>query len=175
MLQNNRTTRKILRNYVFLMFLNPILIDQGTKMLYNKEKRETIRKGGDVVMLEGFKVYNLSVGLPAMSITQNGVAFNKTSVLKLGYPEHVLILTNTQEKKIAIQVCDQSQESATPFYKGKKDANVVSVRWNNKDLMKTISSIMDWNLENAGYKIEGEYIEGENALVFDLIKATEIS
>jgi hypothetical protein len=125
-------------------------------------------------MLDGYKVYNLSVGLPSMSVTQNGVAFNKTSVLKLEYAKHVLILTNEKEKLVAIQACDASTEGASPFYKGDKTEKVITARWNNKDLLKTLASMMSWNLREMGYKMEGEYIEKEGALIFDLNNATQI-
>ena len=53
------------------------------------------------------------------------------------------------------------------FYK-KNDKKVLSVRWNSKDLLKTIQSITDWNLSNDSYRIEGLLIQEENAMLFDL-------
>jgi len=129
--------------------------------------------GGDT-MLEGFKVINLTVGLPTISVTQNGVAFNKTTISKLEHPEYVLLMINTKDKKLAVQVCEEQTEGATPFYKQKRNDNVVSVRWNNKDLLNTIAKTMDWDLSN-GYRIVGDFLEDDKAMIFDLTKAEIIT
>lgn len=125
-------------------------------------------------MLDGFKVVNLTIGLPTLSITQNGVGFNKTAIIKMNYPEYVLLMINPNEKKVAIQECQENVDGAIQFYKDKKKNGVVSVRWNNKDFLNTVSRMMDWNLEENGYRINAEYLEEENALVFDLKEAEEI-
>jgi len=125
-------------------------------------------------MLDGFKVYNLTTGLPTFSVTQNGVSFNKTAIVKMEYPEYVLLMINGDEKKIAIQTCDEGQAGATQFYKGARGNGVVSVRWNNRDLLNTISKMMGWKLEEQGYRIPGDYYEDENAIIFDLKQAEPI-
>ena len=49
--------------------------------------------GGDyMTMLEGFKPFNFSEGVPYVSITNNGMTFNKSVVMKLDYPEQVVLL-----------------------------------------------------------------------------------
>ncbi len=122
-------------------------------------------------MLDGFKTINLTVGLPYISITENGLTFNKTCIMKIGRPSHVLLMLNEETKQIAIQPCDAENEDATPFLKSEKKSTI-SVRWNNKDLLNTLSKMMGWNLEETGYRIDGDYLNNENAMVFDLNKAT---
>lgn len=122
-------------------------------------------------MLEGFKIYNLTTGLPTLSITQNGVSFNKTAIVKMEYPEYVVLMINYKEKRIAIQSCSKELPGATVFYKGEKRNGIVSVRWNNRELLNTISKMMRWDLSKQGYRIPGDYLETENAIIFDLNQA----
>ena len=34
-------------------------------------------------MLEGFKQYNMTIGTASVSITENGIAFSKTTIIKI--------------------------------------------------------------------------------------------
>lgn len=126
-------------------------------------------------MLEGFEPINLIIGLPSMSVTTNGVSFSKSAIIKLGKPEYVILMINRQNKQIAVQVCDEKEENATPFLKNKSSNSSLIVRWNNKDLLNNIEKIMDWNLDESGYKINGDYIIEEQAIIFDLNKANKIT
>ena len=120
--------------------------------------------------LEGFIPFNFEEGVPYVSVTMNGVTFNKSVVLKLGRPTHVLLLINEAEKKIAVQACESGTPSATSFYKEKK-SGVISVRWNGKDLLNTFEDMTGWNLKNEAYRIEGVHFKTEKAIVFDLAQA----
>ncbi|MBS7298108.1 MAG: hypothetical protein KIG65_03395 [Eubacteriales bacterium] len=124
-------------------------------------------------MFEGFKTINLAVGYPNLSITKNGVTFNKASVIKLGKPAMVKLMINEAEKQIAIQVADENDENATPFVKGEK--KFLNVRWNYKDFVYSLAQMMNWDLEKDGYKVMGEYFSNEDALLFDLKKATKLT
>lgn len=121
-------------------------------------------------MLSGFKPVNLIIGLPYVSITANGITFNKTCIVKLGKPTHVLLMTNEETKQLAIQVCDPEDDNATPFLRS-EGKSTLSVRWNNKDFLNTLSRMMDWDLNASGYKVNGEYLSDENAMIFDLNSA----
>lgn len=122
-------------------------------------------------MLSGFKPVNLIIGLPYVSITANGVTFNKPCIMKLGKPTHVLLMVNDEAKQMAIQVCDQEDDNATPFLRSEAKSTL-SVRWNNKDFLNQLSKMMDWDLNVSGYKVNGEYLSDENAMIFDLNTAT---
>ena len=125
---------------------------------------------GIFMALEGFEIFEFVVGTPTLSVTKNGVAFNKTTVEKLRKPETVLPLINKSSAQVAIKPCEYIDNGAQRFFReGNKVAN--GVRWNNKDLLDTISKMMKWNLDNGGYKVKGTYFEDENAIVFDLRKA----
>ncbi len=118
-------------------------------------------------MLENFKPYNLTIGLPAVSLTANGLTFNKSAVTKIGKPSHVVFYINELDKQIAIVPCAKDDENATIFYKPNA-RNIVSVRWNNKDLLNTIYSMMGWNIDTDNYKSNGTYYSKDNVMIFDL-------
>lgn len=123
--------------------------------------------------LDNFEVFDFSEGVPSISITQNGITFNKSVVLKLGCPEHVILLIDRAGKRIAIQECDANTPKAVPFYKVKQ-SNVISVRWNGRDLLNTIQTITGWDLSKSGYRVEGELLREEHAMLFELSKAVEL-
>lgn len=120
---------------------------------------------------EGFTPFNFDEGVPYVSITKNGVTFNKGVVKKLDCPKFVVLLVNTQTKQIAIQACSEKTDRAVVFYNDEKKKNALSVRWNGKDLLNTITSMTGWNLSKTGYRTEGTLIVEERAILFDLTKS----
>ena len=91
-------------------------------------------------LLDGFKAFDFSEGFPYVSVTRNGVTFNKAVVVKLNYPSHVLLLINDETHQIAVQACSADNPKAVAFFKPKK-SGLISVRWNGKDLMNTLSEM----------------------------------
>lgn len=122
-------------------------------------------------MFEKFKKVNLTTGLPYLSITDNGVTFSKSVIVKMGKPSFVELLMNQDDKQIAIRVCKKDEEGAIPFV---KNAKAVNVRWNNRDFLNTLSKMMDWDLKEEGYRVLGDWYDSEQAMLFDLTKATSI-
>ena len=124
-------------------------------------------------MLEGFKPIHLTSGLPSISITENGLTFSKSAVLKMDKAQYVLLLLDEEGRRIAIQPCAKDEPNATPFFNpGKK---VVSVRWNNKDFLNTIKSLTGWTLGEQGYRVNGTFMRDDRALVFPLMEAEVFS
>ena len=122
-------------------------------------------------MLEGFEVLSPVVGAPAMSVTDAGISFNKTAVEKLELAEFVKVLINRSANQIAIVPCSEEDDGSRSFLKkGRESKN--GVRWNNYDLKSEISQLMNWDLKNSGKKIKGDYLKAENALLFDLNRAS---
>ncbi len=119
--------------------------------------------------LDGFSVFDFNEGFPYASITKNGVTFNKGVVLKLGSPAYVLLLINTGTKQLALQPCEKDKPKANAFLKtDRKRYNVLSVRWNGRDLLNTISELTGWDLSRDAYRVDGKLIPEENAMIFDL-------
>ncbi len=124
-----------------------------------------------MAIFDGFSSFNFDEGVPYVSFTKNGVTFNKSVIMKLNYPSNVVLLINPECKKIAIKCCDESTPNSTTFYKKKESSNVLSVRWNAKDLLHTIEEIMEWNLEMNAYRVNGIFLKEECAMMFDLSTA----
>ncbi len=119
-------------------------------------------------IFEGFTSFNFDEGVPYVSVTKNGVAFNKAVIMKLNYPTHVQLLINPDVKQIAIKVCKDNDENSMTFYKKKENSKIISVRWNIKDLLNTLQEITGWDLKHDAYRIDGILIKEENAMLFDL-------
>ena len=90
--------------------------------------------------------------------------------MKLGYPEFVLLLIDAEGKRVAVQSCTEDTANSMRFFKEKK-SNVISVRWNGRDLLNTLERIMGWDLKKTSYRVEGMVLPEENAVLFDLTKA----
>lgn len=127
-----------------------------------------------MAVLESFKPFNFEEGVPYVSVTNNGITFNKSVVMKLGYPEYVVLLIDEKTSRIAVQVCEKETANSVQFYREKK-SKVISVRWNGKDLLNTISSMTSWDLSKAGYRATGVLLKDENAMLFDLKEATVLA
>jgi len=126
-------------------------------------------------LLDGFVPFNFAEGVPYVSITKNGVTFNKGVIMKLQFPHYVRLLINTTAKQVALQACTEGMENAVPFCsEDKKDSKVLSIRWNGKDLLNTLSDMMSWNLNASAYRIDGKLIQTDNAILFDFAEAKEL-
>lgn len=121
-------------------------------------------------MLEGFETFSVTIGAASISVSEYGISFSKTSVIRLGKAEYVKLLINANTKEIAIQISDKNTEDSIKFYTGQKST---SVRWNYRELQNTISDMMDWDLKEYIYKVEGKYFHEDKALVFDLKSASK--
>ena len=120
--------------------------------------------------LSNFSVFDFKEGVPYVSITSNGLTFNKSVIMKLHYPEFVILLINNESKQIAVQACDDTNEKAVQFYKEKANG-VISVRWNAKDLINTISRMCEWDLSQVSYRVNGVLIPEQSLMLFDLTDA----
>lgn len=122
-------------------------------------------------MLDGFRTMKFYSGgnAPSVSITKNGVTFTKSAAEILGRPTHVVFMVDERGKRIAIQASDKSNSDAMLFSRPEKDK--YGIRWNNKELLKSVLDLMGWNVDGVGYRVDGEFIEQETALVFDLQSA----
>ena len=125
------------------------------------------------MLLQNFTPFDFSEGAAYVSVTKNGVTFNKAVMSKLNFPRYAVLLINRTDCQIAIQGFDNEAPRAVPFYKG-TDEKAVSVRWNGKDLLNTISEIMHWNLNTDSFRIDGKLLLEERAILFDLTQAKNL-
>ena len=118
-------------------------------------------------VLDGFVPFDFNAGYPYVSVTSNGLTFNKSVTVKMNYPEYVLLLINEDKKQIALRSCDESENGAVAFYK-RRASGILSVRWNSKDLTSTVESLMGWDLSHDSYRIDGTLVKSERVMIFDL-------
>ena len=126
-------------------------------------------------MLEGYKKITLYSGSSFISVTNNGITFNKNAIQRLKMPEHVVFLLNSAEKKIAVQVCDDATDKDAILFcqNGKEYKN--GLRINNRELQQQLASMMSWNLKDKNYRIDGIYLGAESAMIFDMNSAREFN
>lgn len=125
-------------------------------------------------VLDGFRPFNFNEGVPYVSITTSGITFNKAVVMKLGYPQSVVLLIDDASRRLALQPCTDTHPLAAPFYKEKK-SGVISVRWNGKDLINTIVELTGWDLKKCGFRVDGTLVREENVMLFNLNEAIPMS
>lgn len=125
--------------------------------------------------MEGFKPFTFGNTGPSVSITKNGITFNKPAVDKLGSPQYTQLLINEKEKKLAVKKTTSTDPLAVPFCAAIKKG-APSVRWNSKELLRAICGMTGWNLLASGcpgYKVFASYDRSESALIIDLTAAIE--
>lgn len=121
--------------------------------------------------LSKFKVYNIVSGLSTISITKNGMTLSKNAIIKMGKPNYIQLMINSEDKKIAIIECEKSDDGSIPCVTDK--ANPKNFRINNKDLIYTIATIMNCEYDKLSLKIVGDWHEENKIMLVDLNRATE--
>ncbi len=112
-----------------------------------------------------FKPMERIAGRAMMTVTKSGVSFSKQAVSKLSYAHFVQVYINKKDKIVGVRVCESCDPNAIKFVNSSKE-KVDYVRWNNSDFTSEINSLVSKEIAEKGYKIEAEYLEEENALLF---------
>lgn len=123
-------------------------------------------------MKEGYKPFILVNGIPSISVTDNGLTFSKSAIVKLGCPAYVNLYIDPEKKKLAVEPGEEGSPQANAFYRP-NDRNIITVRWNNKDLLGYLCAIMNWDLKTNSYKVTGIFDYDDNIFEFDM-KGAEI-
>ena len=118
-------------------------------------------------MLEGFVEIPILQGSSFLSVTDNGLNFNKNVVKHMQRAESVKIFCNSSKKQIAIQKCDKNAENSIPFYRGEKNLTN-GVRFNNREVQQMIATMMDWNLNEYNYRSDGFLADDGETMIFNL-------
>ena len=58
---------------------------------------ENRKEASRVIDLSNFKTFDFSEGVPYISITSNGITFNKSVIMKMKYPTYVKLLINESD------------------------------------------------------------------------------
>jgi hypothetical protein len=81
----------------------------------------------------------------------------------------VRILINYESRLIAIVKSNKEEEGATSFLSPTK--KVISVRWNNNDLLNSLCELMDWDTDTYTYRVNAVFDKDQGVLLFDLNEA----
>ena len=120
--------------------------------------------------LEGFKVYIPTTGDANLTLTKNGLGISKATVSKLNCSTYVKVLIDYQRRRMAIVETNEDDPARTEFARDGKNAGL---RWNSRDLIKTLCHMNKWTLDNGEkYTIPGEYSVEDSAMIFDFTQAT---
>lgn len=125
-------------------------------------------------MLEGFVEITILQGSSFMSVTDNGLNFNKNVVKHLREAESIKIFCNSSKKQIAIQKCDNNAENSISFCRDEKNLKT-GVRFNNREIQQMIAMMMSWNLSEYNYKADGFLADDGETMIFDLNSARKFS
>ena len=119
-------------------------------------------------MLEGFEKIAIFSGRSYLSVTNNGLTFNKNAIQQLGTPKRIVFLLNPTQKKLAVQVCDDISDDDSIVFcqEGKTYEN--GLRINNRGLQLKLANMMGWDLEEKNYRIDGTYFDEDSAMIFDM-------
>ena len=120
-------------------------------------------------MLEGFEPLVIASGTPYITVTKNGVAFNKSIIEKMERADFVQFFVDRNGRRFAICPCGKDEINAIRFYRGRNLSD--GVRMNNSDLRETLSDLAGKDPEE-GFRAKGSYNPAEHAIIFDL-SATE--
>ena len=125
-------------------------------------------------MLEGFVEVPILQGSSFISVTDNGLNFNKNVVKHMRIAESIKILCNSSKKQIAIKKCGKNDENSIPFYRDEKNLKT-GVRFNNREVQQMIATMMDWNLNEYNYRADGFLADDGETMIFNLNCARRFS
>lgn len=121
-------------------------------------------------MNENWIAFNFTADVPKISITENGITFNKGVVEALNRPKFIQLLFDEENKLMAVKACtDAKEKNKVAFYKNEK---AKYVRLNHTTLNKYFESLLDADLHINIYKCCGELQDG--VVMFDLKQCKKI-
>ena len=120
-----------------------------------------------------YKPLEKIAGKIAINVRGNTVAFTKQLISKLRYPKYIQVFINSVEKKLGLKVCKETDDNALKFVPLDKKT-VESIRWNNPVFTSSISALVSSECFDSDYTCVGEYYEEEEAILFDMTKATPL-
>ena len=120
-----------------------------------------------------FQLMEKVAGKLTISVNRHGVGFSKQILSRLGYAHFVLIYINKVDKQLAIKACEQNATGSIRFVPESKE-KVDSLRWNNPTFTDDIKSLVTKELAEGNFACDGEYLEEDDALLFDFTKARSL-
>lgn len=108
---------------------------------------------------------------PEVTIHTDHIVFNVAAMAEIGHPQYFRILIHPKGRGIALQSVKKPGKDTVNFPEGRKSKDFSIFQ---HDVVGNIRKMYsDWK-ENTRYKIPGEYLEEENAILFDSANSTPI-
>lgn len=106
-------------------------------------------------------------------INNKGITISRGVIDELGYPSHVRMLVDSENKVFAIQACKQSDDNAYKFSKPKGEQKK-PIHCHTSAVKLAIQNMMEdgWT-DDDSYRIKGVYYKDAKAMVFNLKTATQ--
>ena len=105
---------------------------------------------------------------PTLTINQKNIMFSSMCFTQLNAPKYVRFMLDTKGKRIAVQGVND-KGSDTVMINPKKKYRTFGIY--GCDIISEIRHIMSSWKDNERYKIQGEYFEEENVLLFKMKEA----
>lgn len=124
-------------------------------------------------VLDAFVPENSGMGAIFVSVTGYGMTFSKASVEALGFPRLVRVYYDRKGKRFAVAP-SLREEGARTFVRDPEGPRAGFVRWNDRRLLDQVISLGALELGENGLRVMGEYVPGENILVYDLTRTVPV-
>ena len=112
--------------------------------------------------MDGFKPFDFSIGVPKLSVTRNGVTFDRNTTIALDHAKYIKICVNEEKKSIFVCPGENGEVGSMKYYhEGKR---VKSVRTASKAFLSCAISLSGRKL-NDGFRVFGEKVDG--GVLFD--------
>lgn len=122
-----------------------------------------------------FEVINVeNTGNNLLTINKNALTFDKSIADALGYPSHIKLLLDRENKVFAIQSCKSTTSKSIAFSKTESQQKG-SVKLQSSAIRNALRIIMkdSWN-DDMRYQIKGRFIPERKVFIFDLKMFKEI-
>lgn len=120
-----------------------------------------------------FEYMDRVAGKQTITLSKSGIGFSKQTLSRLKYSNYVNFYINRIDKIIGIKPCSETDEHDIKFVPQNKK-RIDSLRLNNSGFIEDFKNLVGKDLAATGFTCEGEYLEEENALIFDFKKATPL-
>ena len=116
--------------------------------------------------------YFSKLNCPAITVQYGKIRFNLKAIEKLGKCRHILILINTDKKRIIVKPCDEDDKDSLQWSRVDKHDKLVVRTITARPFCAILFKDMNWHLE-CTFKILGTLLtcKGEKMFVFDLMNA----
>ena len=104
----------------------------------------------------------------------NKIYIGKKTMAALGMPQYVHLLVDRKEKWLFVKACKRDKDAFNVYY-SPVDGDEIRYTINEKPLLLWFSRIIGLDKDSQSIRFEGNFMEEENAVFFDMNKYTFIT